>query len=122
MSEIVGRLGVALVFLLVLLPGSLAQAVSTSPNAILTNPDRFDGQAVTLTGTMTNLRERVSGAGNPYYTFDLSDGTRAIRVFSFGQAPCKSGQVTVDGTFQAVKRQGRYTFHNEVTATKVTCS
>jgi hypothetical protein len=27
----------------------------------------------------------------------------------------------VEGTFQKVKRQGRYTFYNEVTATTVTC-
>ena len=59
-------------------------ALDASPNAILTNPDRFDGKSVTIHGTITNLRETVSRRGNPYYTFDLSDGMRTVRVFSFG--------------------------------------
>ncbi len=98
-----------------------AHAVNTSPSEILATPNRFDGQAVTITGTITNLSERVSQRGNPYYTFDLSDGKQAVRVFSFGKAPCRSGVASVDGTFQKVKPQGRYTFYNEVTATRLTC-
>lgn len=98
-----------------------AHAVSTSPSEILTIPDRFDGQTVTISGTIADLRERVSQQGNPYYTFDLNDGKQAIRVFSFGKAPCRAGRATVDGTFEKVKQQGRYTFYNEVTALSVTC-
>jgi DNA polymerase III alpha subunit len=98
-----------------------AQPINTSPTAILADPDRFDGQTVTISGTITNLQQRVSRAGNAYYTLDLSDGRQAIRVFSFGTAPCRAGAATVEGTFAKVKRQGRYTFYNEVTATRVTC-
>jgi hypothetical protein len=98
-----------------------AQAVSSTPTDILRDPDRFDGQAVTIRGALTNLQERVSRAGNPYYTIDLSDGKQAIRVFSFGTAPCRTGAATVEGTFAKVKQQGRYTFHNEVTASSMTC-
>src|SRR5215467_9511658 len=92
-----------------LLAVTVAHAVNTAPSEILTTPDRFDGQAVTLNGIITNLRERVSLRGNPYYTFDLSDGKQAIRVFSFGKAPRRSGGATVEGTFEKVKQQGRYT-------------
>ena len=98
-----------------------AQLVKAPLGDILVNPDRYDHQAVTISGTVTNLRERVSRAGNAYYTFDLSDGRQVIRVFSFGNAPCGSGGATVEGTFEKVKRQGRYTFYNEVTATRVMC-
>ena len=98
-----------------------AQAVKSSPSELLANADRFDRQTVTISGTITNLQERVSRAGNPYYTLDLSDGEQAVRVFSFGKAPCRSGAVAVEGRFEKVKRQGRYTFYNEVTATTVTC-
>lgn len=98
-----------------------AQVVDASPAAILTDPDRFDGHTVTIRGTVTSLQERVSRAGNPYYTFDLSDGRQAVRVFSFGAAPCRAGAATVEGTFGKIKQQGRYTFYNEVTATRVTC-
>ena len=81
----------------------------------------IDGQTVTISGTITKLRERVSQRGNVYYTFDLSDGKQAIRVFSLDKAPCRAGGATVDGTFEKVKQQGRYTFYNEVTATSMTC-
>jgi hypothetical protein len=110
-------LAIALVALVV-----SAAAVDTSPTAIFASPDRFDGQTVTITGSITSLRERVSARGNPYYTFDLSDGTRAIRVFSFGRRPCQDGSpVRVTGRFYREHRVGRYVFSDEVTATSVTC-
>jgi len=96
-------------------------ALDTSPSAILTNPDRFDGKSVTMHGAITNLHETVSRRGNPYYTFDLSDGKRTIRVFSFGKAQCHTGTATVEGTFEQVKQVGRLTFYNEVTAAQITC-
>jgi len=99
---------------------ALAQ-VPTSPAEILANPDRFNGQLVTIHGTITNFRERLSRRGNAYYTLDLSDAKQSIRVFSFGKSPCQSGAVTVEGTFEKVKRQGRFVFYNEVTAARVTC-
>ena len=33
-------------------------AVEASPSEILTSPGRFDGQAVTLTGVVANVRKR----------------------------------------------------------------
>ena len=107
--------------LLALATSAFAQVVNTSPSEIRTNAGSFDGQSVTINGSITNLQERVSRAGNPYYTFDLSDGKQAIRVFSFGKAPCRAGGATVEGSFEKVKQQGRYTFYNEVTATRVLC-
>jgi len=96
-------------------------ALDASPSAILSSPDRFDGKSVTMYGSITNLHETVSHRGNPYYTFDLSDGKRTIRVFSFGKAPCRAGTVTVEGTFDQVKQVGTRTFRNEVTAAQVIC-
>ena len=114
------RIVVATLCLLALVTGASAQ-LATSPSEILKDPDRFDNQLVTMRGTVGNLQERVSRAGNAYYTLDLSDGRQAIRVFSFGAAPCRAGAATVEGTFAKVKQQGRYTFYNEVTATRVLC-
>ena len=116
------RLVFAIVFLSSLVVAATAAfAITASPGEILTNPGRYDGQPVALRGQITNLRERISRAGNAYYTFDLSDNGRSIRVFSFGSPPCRSGVVTVDGTFSKVKHQGRYTFYNEIEATSVAC-
>jgi len=116
-----GILVIALLCLLAAATSASAQVVNTSPSEILASAGRFDGQPVTISGTITNVQERVSRAGNPYYTFDLSDSKQAIRVFSFGTAPCRVGGATVEGSFEKVKRQGRYTFYNEVTATRVMC-
>lgn len=98
------------------------QAFNATAGAILAAPERYDRQAVTLSGSLTNLKERVSQRGNAYYTFDLQDATGRIRVFSFGQAPCPAGrQAIVEGTFETVKRVGEHTFYNEVTASRVVC-
>jgi hypothetical protein len=56
---------------------------------------------VKVTGRVANVREY--GWRRPYYTFDLSDGPETIRVIAFGNAPCRSGTVTVEGTFGQIK-------------------
>src|SRR5678815_2746229 len=85
-----------ILLLIALATSTSAQLVSSSLTAILADPDRFDGQSVTIRGTVTNLQERVSRRGNPYYTLDLSDGKQAIRVFPFGTAACRAGTATVE--------------------------
>ncbi len=98
------------------------QAFSATAGAILATPERYDKQAVTLSGAVTKLNQQVSQRGNAYYTFDLQDATGRIHVFSFGQAACPEGRAaTVEGTFETVKQVGRYTFYNEVTASRVMC-
>ena len=67
-------LGICLLALLLGAQPVAAQGVKTSPGEILSNPDRFDHQTVTEVGTVMNLQERVSKAGNAHYTLDLSDG------------------------------------------------
>ena len=97
-------------------------AFEATTAAILSAPERYDRQTVTLSGSVRNLNQRVSQSGNAYYTFDLQDAEGRMRVFSFGQASCTEGrQATVDGTFETVKRVGRHTFYNEVTASRVMC-
>jgi hypothetical protein len=114
-------LEISLLVVLLGVPFALAQGLKTSPGEILSNPDRFDHQVVSVEGAVTNLQERVSKAGNAYYTFDLNDGRQAIRVFSFGKASCRAGGATVEGVFTKVKQQGRYTFYNEIEARRVAC-
>ena len=93
-----------------------------SPSELQANPDRFDGQTVTLQGTVEKLREKVSPDGAPYFKFRLSDGPAAVRVISFGRSPCRDGmQATVEGTFEMVNRLGRLTYYHQVTAAHVTC-
>jgi DNA polymerase III alpha subunit len=116
------RITFALILVAAVVPTDAAYAqVTTTPSEILANRDQFDGQMVTIEGTMTNLRQRVTRYGDPYYKFDLSDGTQAIRVVSLGRAPCQSGAVTVEGTFVKIKRGRRSTSYNVVRASRVIC-
>jgi hypothetical protein len=111
-----------LVWVCVAVLAPTVQGFSATAGAILATPERYDKQAVTLSGAVTKLNQRVSQRGNAYYSFDLQDPTGRIRVFSFGQATCPEGrEATVEGTFETVKRVGGYTFYNEVTASRVMC-
>jgi len=111
----------ALVALVLPVPARAGPA-AISPSELLTDPDRFDGLAVTLQGTVEKFREGVSPDGAPYFKFRLSDEQTAVRVFSFGRSPCRNGmQATVEGIFEKVNRLGRLPYYRQVTATHVTC-
>ena len=91
--------------------------------AIVAKPSDFDHQTVTLLGTAAALKETTSHRGNDYTTFKLQDasGCGAVNVFGWGHAGMSNGDhVRVDGVFETVHHQGRYTFYNEVEASKVT--
>ena len=103
------------VVLLGLLTAGLPLAAPAAGIAQITaHPKTFDGEVVSVSGTVSALRARTSRKGNPYETFTVCNGG-CVHVFTFGQPPIRDGeQVTVAGTFAAVKHVGRYTFHNEI--------
>jgi len=108
---------------LVVATGLDAWALTVSVRELVETPDRFDGRAVTVHGTVASLHRQVSRRGNPYYTFSLSDGLRVVRVFSFGDTACRNGEsASMDGKFSRVKTFGGYTFYNEVTGTRILCN
>jgi hypothetical protein len=107
----------ALIYLALML---LAQAAPGSLSELLGNPDRFYGQPVIVSGTISNVRE--SGWRRPIYTFDLSDGTQTVLVIAFGRPPCRSGAVTVEGTFEETKRRVKASYsYEKIMARNVTC-
>jgi hypothetical protein len=96
----------------------LAAALDTTAAEILKNPERFDGQTVSLSGTMSRLDARTSRKGNAYYTFSMHE----LTVFSPGSPPCRDGAaVTVAGVFKKIKQVGHHTFRNQVDADSVVC-
>ena len=111
-------LGLSCVAFLVSLAAFAAEVPVT---ALVSNPAKFDNQAVTLHGTALMVRATTSSRGNAYTTFQVNDATgAAVRVFTWGHPGFKDGQsVEVVGVFQRVKRVGRYTFYNEVEAQSV---
>ena len=82
----------------------MAQPTPLSVSKLLRNPDRFKGQPVTVSGTMSNFREGIPRRGGRHYTFDLTDGREIVHVISFTKPPCRSGAVPVEGTFERVYR------------------
>ena len=110
------------VVVLLLLSVATGEGADASVKALLSDPTRYDGQTVSLAGTVTGLDARVSRRGNAYYTFKLDDGSGRVTVFAFGQPPCASGsQVTVDGAFRRVKQVSGHTFHDQIDARRVMC-
>jgi hypothetical protein len=102
----------------------VAQATPRSVGELLSSPEQFHMQAVTVTGTISNLRGNTLRRGGPIYTFDLGDGIATVHVTSFAKPPCESGAATVKGTFEAWKGKRRvpasYSFE-EITAHSVIC-
>lgn len=115
------RLGWLALVLAVLAVGRPGSAMEVALSEVISDPQRFDGQRVTLRGIVKDLKVQASRKGTPYYTFHLSDGTKAVLVFSAGQPACGAGAAaTVDGLIQLVKQAGRYTV-SHVEAVSVAC-
>src|SRR6516165_3803015 len=106
-----------------LLSLAAAHAADVSIHSIVTDPASFDHQIVTLQGTAIAVKETTSQRGNDYTTFKLQDGGESVSIFTWGHPPLGNGdRVQVEGVFEREHHQGRYTFYNEVEATKVSPS
>jgi hypothetical protein len=91
--------------------------------SIASKPQEFDHKNITLKGTPIDIKETTSRRGNDYTTLKLQDPAGcAVKVFIWGHPALNScNQVSVDGVFETEHHQGRYTFYNELQATKVNC-
>jgi hypothetical protein len=89
MSGALLSLGVALVAV------TATQAAAVSVDELLSNPDRFRGQPVTVSGTMSDFREHVTRMRTRYYTFDFGDGTQTVHVISYEKPRCQAGAARV---------------------------
>jgi hypothetical protein len=102
--------------LLIFLSFAYAQ-VNVSISDILSNPEKYDGKYVQVTGKCANIHYKVSKKGNSYTVFELVDSGGSIKVFSFNHIGISEGdRVMVNGIYQRVKRVGPYTFYNEIDA------
>jgi hypothetical protein len=101
---------------------TVAQAAPVSVGELLSDPDRFRGQPVTVSGTMSHFREHVTRRGTPYYTFDFGDGAQTVRVVSYEKPKCRAGAATVEGTFEQAKWRVMVNYsYEEIRAWNVTC-
>ena len=111
MNAVVFHLGLVLV----------SQAAPLTVSELLANPERFNTQPVVVRGTISNFRANPWRLRGPVYIFDLGDGKETIHVITFSKPACRSGTVTVEGTFEQVKRRVKVSYpFDEITAHKVT--
>ena len=116
MDRLERTLGVAVLLVLLTAPAVLAQQLLTI-SVLLQHSDQYDGKVVSVTGAITAYSERVSARGNAYTTFRMEEGGASISVFAWEHQGLHDGlRVRVTGTFDKVKRVGRYTFYNEIQA------
>ena len=93
------------------------QAIKATVGDILSNPDQYDGKIVQVEAKVFLPHFKTSKKGNAYTTFKLEGDGQFVSVFSFGTLSIKEGDsVRVIGTYQKVKKVGRYTFNNEIDA------
>ena len=108
--------------LAIVLCGNFSYAAQeTTVQKILANRDSYDGQEVSVSGTVSKLKLKTSKGGNDYTTFSLlSESGGSLTIFVWGQSKLKQEQkVKVTGTYRKFKRVGRYTFYNEIEATEI---
>lgn len=83
---------VAAIICLILIPiMANAQAIKTTVADILSNPGQYDGKMVSVEGTVTSLKEKVSKKGNPYFTVKLTHKDKSLSIFSFGKPSIQEG-------------------------------
>jgi hypothetical protein len=106
---------------ILLFTSATTNAANVAVCSIVANRAGFDHQNVSLQGAVISLKETTSRAGNDYTTFKLQDGSCDVSIFMWGHPTLMNGDhVCVDGVFESEHHQGRYTFYNEVQATKIT--
>ena len=96
----------------------------SSIHEILQNRGYCDRKTVTVSGTVSGIKKKVSQAGNAYTTFQINDNTGNtdwnLRVFIFGNLSIHNGnEVTVEGKFYREKQVGNYKYQNEIDANRV---
>ena len=83
-------------------------AEKVSLQEILSNPDKYDGQEVSVQGKASKINPRTSKKGNDYMTFTLRDESgKGMNIFTFGHPPISDGRrLRLEVYFGRSKRLG----------------
>jgi hypothetical protein len=100
---------------------SICPAIETTTEKIVTDKDSYDGQEVSVTGTISNLKFKTTMGGNDYMTFLLvGESGGRINVFMWGHLKLKSGQkVRVTSLYRKVKKMAHRNYYNEIEASEI---
>ena len=121
LSPLKALFGILLVSAIILGGLSICPAMETAVEKIINNGDSYDGQEVSVTGTVSNLKFGSLEVGNNYTTFMLASKSGGrIKVFAWGRLTLKAGQkVQVTGIYRKVWATARRHFYNQVVASEV---
>jgi hypothetical protein len=104
----------------------LAVAVEAmTVDKMLKDQDALDGKEVTVTGVVSDYRQRESRAGNPYVNFKLKGENKVANVYLRGslegdKAPKNGDTVEVMGIYRKEKKvNDSFTVKDEVDASPV---
>lgn len=87
---------------------------------LLTHPEQYDHQSITVTGQVSNIQLATTRDGKPAYGFLLKDHAGTLKVVALGQAEVREGeQIIVEGLFNRIRQAGRTIIYNEIKATSV---
>jgi hypothetical protein len=113
--------GIFLVSAIVLGGFSICPAVDTTVEKIMVDKDSYDGQQISVTGTVSGLKFGPSVGGKSYTTFILvgKSGGR-VNVLIWERLHLKSRQeVTVTGTYRKAWRMDRRMLNNVIEASRI---
>jgi len=103
--------GLAAALLLVTPQMSLGAAIA--PSAILSNVQSYDGQAVSVTGTIKNFQARTTPRGR-FSRYQICDNQCIQVIDPRGGTQTDGSTATVDGTFHASLRNRRKTLQDVI--------
>lgn len=84
---------------------------------LVSNPEQYDRQMVTVTGRVTKLRVAKDQAGKDVYGFLLKEGESLVKVFGVGPASIREGEyIVVEGVFHRLRGAGRAATYNQIKA------
>ena len=118
--KVVSSQVLAVVILLVLCAPAAPVERGISIHALIQDPALYDGKVVTVVGTITDYRERISHGGNSYTVFRLTEADASVLVFSWNKQGRADGQrVRVTGTFSRIVQAGTSPVGNQIQAYRV---
>lgn len=87
---------------------------------LLSHPEQYDRQMVTVVGRVTNFQIATTRQGQLAYGFLLRDESGTVKVVGLGKLDVREGdQVIVEGVFSRLRQTGRAVVYNEIKAAMV---
>ena len=112
--------GIVLMLTILLWGIATASAMETTVGQILADSDSFDGQEVSVAGTVSNLKFRTLKDQRPCTLFVLVGEGGRINVFMVGRLKLNPGQsVKVTGVYRKMVTISHRLYQNEIEASEI---